>query len=88
VLGDSAAAEDAWEILRLFFEEPSFSDLGVVGELDSDATPRCMNFMVIRRDDMVLGVDCAAMVGSADNFCSILGEVGGCESVFLRVSEI
>lgn len=56
-------------VLRRFEAEPSSSVFGVDGEAAAEAAaaaaaPRCMNFMVIRRDDMVLGVDCLAMVGS------------------------
>jgi hypothetical protein len=70
-----------WDVLR-FFEEPSASLLGVNGELDSDATARCMNFMVISRADIVLGVDGAA---------AILGRVvgvGGMTTARKRASKV
>lgn len=56
-------------VLRLLPEllaEPSISEAGEAieaGELVSDATARCMNFMVIRRFDMPFGVACGAIVG-------------------------
>lgn len=57
------------------FAEPSLSVLGVAeGELLADASPRCMNFMVIRRLDMPVGVAVGAMVGSGASR-SIVGAI-------------
>lgn len=76
--------------MRLF-AEPSLSDFGVVGELFvSAAAPRCMNFMVIKRDDIVLGVDCCAILGSADRFCAMFRKIveGSYSDVFSAGLEI